>query len=511
MRFGLRRLAAASITACCAACSLVLHADASPQQSQSSEIQLQIGHEFLAEGRYAEALQAYQLAVKAAGSSDTRAARSGVVQTALRLAEFDIARSEAGALAAAAPQDPEAIALYGDALWASGLFDEAEARYRDALQRQPDLARGHHGMARALASRSRLDDAMAEAQTAVQLDPRDLEVHHTVGAIYERMRRYEEAAGAYTNYVNLLPNKDRSEKADWSRSEIKFLRSFGQRVPYETDPGADTAIYTVQFRLVNDKIVVRAKVNDGSFQDFVVDTGAENTILTGPTARRLGVTPITYTLSAGVGDVGLRGLQLARINSLELGNLTLRNVPCLIKDPPLRNLPVREAESLSPLALGFSMIIDYKTHTITFGKRLAPEPADFELPLRLHRLATVRGTLDGKQPANFVVDTGGEVISISQATAAALTAMGRPEPARRIALRVFGSSGWDRDAFLMPGVDLSFDAIRYTNFPVVVLNLNTPSALLGYQLGGIVGHRFLSGYRVNIDLQNSLLRLKKIA
>jgi predicted aspartyl protease len=273
------------------------------------------------------------------------------------------------------------------------------------------------------------------------------------------------------------------------------------------DPGADDAIYTVDFRLVNEKVVVRAKVNDGSFQDFVVDTGAENTVLSRPTAQRLGVTAVTYTLSAGVGDVGLRGLQLARINSLELGLMKLRNVPCMIKDPPLRDLPVREAESLSPLALGFSMIIDYKTRKITFGKHLPDEASDFELPLRLHRLATVRGTVDGVHAANFVIDTGGEVISISRATAASL---GRPEPARKIQLKVFGSSGWDRDAFLLPGVNLAFDAIRYTNFPVVVLNLDTPSALLGFQLGGIVGHKFLSKYRVGIDLEHSILRLKQI-
>jgi hypothetical protein len=116
--------------------------------------------------------------------------------------------------------------------------------------------------------------------------------------------------------------------------------------------------------------------------------------------------------------------------------------------------------------------------------------------------------VDGRQPANFVVDTGGEVISISQAIASSLE---RPAPTRRIALQVFGSSGWDRDAFLLPGVDLSFDRIQYTNFPVVVLNLNTPSALLGFRLGGIVGHKFLSKYRVSIDLDRSVLGLKQIS
>jgi hypothetical protein len=221
----------------------------------------------------------------------------------------------------------------------------------------------------------------------------------------------------------------------------------------------------------------------------------------------MGIVPVTYTLSAGVGDTGLRGLQLARIDSLELGDLKLRNVPCLIKDPPLRDVPVKETESLSPLSLGFSMVIDYKTHQITFGKHLPDEAGDFELPLRLHRLATVRGTVDGNHPTDFVVDTGGEVISISTDTA---TALGRMQPDRKIQLKVYGSSGWDRDAFLLPGVDLAFEQIRYTNVPVVVMNLGTPSALLGFKLGGTVGHKFLSRYRVGIDLEHSVLRLKQI-
>jgi Flp pilus assembly protein TadD/predicted aspartyl protease len=506
MQIGSRRVAFALLVGLLGVASLVLNA--APPQFEIAEIQLQLANELYAEGRYVEALDAYQRALTASDPADNRRSRTGVIVSALRVAEFDLARREAETLATAAPRDADALALHGDALWSSGLFEEAETRYQESLAINPEVPRGLHGRARALAARSRLTEAMDEAQAALRLSPRDLEIHHTIGAIYERMRRFEDAAGAFSNYVNLLPNKDRSDKADWSRSEIKFLRSFGQRVPYELDPGAETQLYTVDFRLVNEKVIVRAKVNEGSFQDFVVDTGAENTILSGPTAQRLGVNAITYTLSAGVGDVGLRGLQLARINTLELGPLKLRNVPAMIKDPPLRNLPVKESESLSPLALGFSMIIDYKTRKIVFGKKLEPETFDFELPLRMHRLAMVRGMVDGTQPANFVVDTGGEVISISQAIASSLN---RPAPSRRIALQVFGSSGWDRDAFLLPGVDLSFAEIRYTNFPVVVLNLNTPSALLGFRLGGIVGHKFLSRYRVAIDLERSVLGLKQIS
>jgi Flp pilus assembly protein TadD len=490
-----------------ATATFVIRADTTPP-SQASEIQLKIGDLLFSEGRYSDSLDAYRNSLKVAPPDDTRRPRMGVIASALRVAEFGLARVEAEKLHQADPRSPDATALYADALWSSGLFQEAEAGYRDALAVSPELARGHHGVARSLAARSRLDEALGEAQAALRLSPRDLEIHHTVGTIFERMHKYEEAAAAFSNYVNLLPNKDHSEKADWSRAEIRFLRSFGQRIPFESEPGTDERLYTVDFRLVNEKVVVRAKVNDASPQDFVVDTGSENTVITRTTAQRLGVTPVTYTLSAGVGRVGLRGLQLARIDSLELGSLKLRNIPCLIKNPPLRDIPVKETEGLSPLALGYSMVIDYKTHKLTFGKHLPEEPRDFELPMRLHRLATVRGVVDTTHQANFVVDTGGEVISISQATA---TALAKPETGRRIALKVYGTSGWDPDAFLMPGVDLLFDTIHYGNFPVVVLNLDAPSALLGFQLGGIVGHKFLSKYRVAIDMERSVLRLKGVS
>jgi len=505
MRSGFRLSAVPFVIVLCAAAALVIHAE-SP--SQAAEIQVQLATMLSSEGRYIEALDAYQHALKTTDTALLRQARSGVIMSALRVAEFDLALQEAQALVQIAPRDASAVALYADALWASGLFEEAEGRYKDALALQPDLARGLHGVARSLLARNQLDEAMVQAQAALRLGPRDMEVHHTVGAIYERMHKYEEAAVAYGNYVNLLPNKDTSEKAAWSRAEIRFLRSFAQRVPFQTEPGSDDVVYTVDFRTVNDKVVVRARVNDSSPQDFVVDTGAENTVITEVTARRLGVAPITYTLSAGVGETGLRGLQLARIDSLELGTLKLRNVPVIIKSPPLRDLPTNETESLSPLSLGYSMIIDYGTKKLIFGKHLPIEQGDLELPLRVYRLATVRGLVGKDHEASFVVDTGGEVISISSATANRIPVK---EGTRKIALKVYGSSGWDKDAFLMPGMDLTFDKIKYTNFPVVVLNLNAPSALLGFQLGGIVGHKFLSGYRVGIDLERSVLRLKSLS
>ena len=214
-----------------------------------------------------------------------------------------------------------------------------------------------------------------------------------------------------------------------------------------------------------------------------------------------------YTLSAGVGEVGLRGLQLGWIDSIEIGSLKMDNVPCLIKNPPLTGIPRREVESFSPLAAGFSLTVDYERSQLTFGRRIPRDRADFVLPLRQHRLVTVRGTVND-QDVSFVVDTGGEVISISSQTASTLN---RRPVVRHLPLRVYGSSGWDPDAFLLPGIDLMFNTISFPNYPVVVLNLQAPSALLGFQVGGTIGHNFLSRYRVAIDLEQSVVRLQDIS
>jgi tetratricopeptide (TPR) repeat protein len=488
-----------------AACAALIAGPTATSSTDDAELQLQLAALLFEETRFPEALEAYRHALTSKDTDLALKARVGFVRTALRIGQFQDAQREGATLKVAAPHNPEALSAYADAVWSAGLFDEAEEAWRAAVAIAPDSPRARHGVARGLSSRSKLEDAMAEAQEALKVSPRDGEIHHTIGAIYERMGRYEQAAAAFTNYINLLPNKDRSEKAAWSRSQVRFLKSFGEKQPLAVEEASLQRLHTVDFRVVDDKVIVKVRVNGGRPQDFVLDTGSEQTTISRQTASSANVRPITYTLSAGVGEVGLRGLQLGRIDDMEIGTLKVQNVPTLIKAPPLRGVPKKETESFSPMALGLSMTIDYGTRKLTLGRSLPQEDADFRMGLRHHRLSMVRGLINNTRPTYFVVDTGGEVISISTATAESLN-VNMP---RKIGLKVYGTSGWDRDAFLMPGINLKFADIAYPNFSVVVLNLRAPSVLLGFEVGGIVGHKFLSPYRVSLDLQRSEMRMTK--
>ena len=485
--------------------TLVLQAD-DKITAGDAELQFQLGNLLSEETRFREALDAYDKAIQTDDRDLQIQARAGKVKTALRIAEYELAQKEGELLRASAPADSEVLALYADSLWSVGLFDEADQVYTQALGINKESSRARFGLARSLATRTKLDEALTEAQAAAAMAPRDGEIHAEIGAIYQRLHRFDEAANAYNNFINLLPNKDRSDKAAWTRSQVKFLKAFEGRNPVEIDQEDLETTHTMPFRLVDDKIVLQAKVNGGRNQDFILDTGSEETVISRETAQRASISPITYTLSAGVGEVGLRGLQLSRINRLDIGDLQVRNLPVLIKSPALRGIPKREGESFSPLSFGMSMLIDYQHRILTMGRTLPPEEAgDLRLPMRVHRLAMVRGMLNSTRPTYFVVDTGGEVISISSATAGYFN----QGAYRKIPLKVYGTSGWDRDAFLLPGMDLNFDQIEYKNMPLVVLNLRAPSVLLGFQLGGIVGHNFLSHYKVAMDMERSELRLQK--
>jgi predicted aspartyl protease/Flp pilus assembly protein TadD len=452
---------------------------------------------------YRAAMHTYMAAIDCDDNSLRDRARAGTVRSALRIAEYGVAVTHLESLPVAHSSDPSTLTLAGDALWANGRFDEAEKAYRDALNIAPSNTRVRLGIAKSLASRNQMRPALNEITAALAASPNDADIQYAVGSILERMHRYDEAATAYLRYLSILRGVDRNDKVQWARNHIAFLRSFDGTVPFEMVSKGDVKQHVIDFKLVNGKVMIKAKVNGGKSIDMAVDTGAEHTALSERTARRFNIPYFTETLSAGVGEVGVRGLKLARLRSFELGSLTVYNLPILIKSPSIAGLSVDQTDGFSPIAIGLSMSIDYRNRKLILGEPVAPQPGARELPLRLHRLATVQGEVNGS-PSSFIVDTGGEAISLSSALARGLFT---PADRHRIKLNVYGASGLDPDAYLLPGVNLSFGSINLPNQPVVVLDLRAPSVLLGYEIGGILGYRLLGRYRVDFDLERSVLRL----
>jgi hypothetical protein len=424
------------------------------------------------------------------------------VLSALRVGEFTLARRTASTLSAG-DHDAEALTLSGDALWAAGFFDEADREYARALEIDSNSARARYGIARSLGSRSRLTEALTEVERALSLDSNDSDLPALQATVLERLNRFEEAANAYDTYANLLPKRERAS-ISLARSRTSLLRSFSKRTPLDVDAEDAKRTHTIPFKLVNNKIVVLGRVNRAQVE-WVLDTGAERTGISPDLASAASVRTVSTTLTAGVGRSGVRRIQLGRADSIEIGTLRIRNVPVAIRAPGIGGAARWQGQSLSPIALGFSVSVDYRSKRVVLARALTEsQSTGVALPMRIQPLPLIRGTLNSTHPAYFVVDTGGEIISIGADTADLL----EMKPARHIPIRVLGMSGPDEDAFLLPGVDLDFEGVSLRRVGLAVLNLRAPSVLLGYQVGGIVGHNFLSRYRVSIDVGKSEVRLE---
>ena len=137
----------------------------------------------------------------------------GTVRSALRIAEFRVAETTPTRCEPYLQTIPKRWRCAGDSLWASGRFDEAEAAFREALDRDPDQPRGRNGLAKALASRNQLEAALAEAEAGLRAAPDDAEIHHTRGYVLERLRRYDEAASEYQTQLSLMSPGDRGDRS----------------------------------------------------------------------------------------------------------------------------------------------------------------------------------------------------------------------------------------------------------------------------------------------------------
>ncbi len=255
------------------------HAEA---QSETPEIQLQLGTLLFGEGRYLDAFQAFGRAVQSDDFDVVRRARPGFIQSSLRVAQFDIARTQAEELLKSAPDDPGALALYGDALWADGPVPGRRGRSTAtplAIEPGPGARPPRHGAGAARAQPAgRGDERGADGAPPGAARPRDpphgrldLRADAPVRGSGRRVR-----ATTSTCCPTRTRATRRTGRAPRSASCARSATAC------RSSPTAMTATRSTTCRSVwrTTRSSCGSRVNGSSPQDFVVDTGSENTVVT---------------------------------------------------------------------------------------------------------------------------------------------------------------------------------------------------------------------------------------
>jgi clan AA aspartic protease (TIGR02281 family) len=241
------------------------------------------------------------------------------------------------------------------------------------------------------------DDSDAEIQfykKAIEQDPTFAPAHYRLGAIYYRQANYELADDEFGSFLKYASDADReafdiyeyysladverlSEKVEEEAPAEQGKEETPSSVEKEAEPGSDEetgretseeVMTIVRFSPVNGHITVPVVLNDFLTARVLVDTGAGITVISRELARELGLNERpgdSITLKTMAVDIQA---QMAKLDSIEVGDLTRDDFPVAITDIPL----AQKAQFAG--ILGMDFLNNYKIHIDNDNNRIMLTP-----------------------------------------------------------------------------------------------------------------------------------------
>lgn len=422
------------------------------------------------------------------------ASQSPTSQEVIRLLNDD-AFERAETLLAQLPESAETLALQGEVEFRKGNFAEAQALFSRALARESGTARAHFGVGKLAMSKLRSKPALESFRRAIELDPK--EPQYLLGAAeasalekdLKAQSRHLEA------YLRLDPqDEDRREEA---RATLEVLQKLEGRNPGRLS--APDMPAPVQFRKSLNLLFTEVSINGKGPFEFVIDTGASQTVLSEKLAERLGLRPISQTLIHGVGGSGKVPSRIYELGEVTVGDIKVSDLPVGAYSDPLLTQVADGILGTSMLS-DFVLTIDYPESTLSFS-RSAPK-LDGALDVRIFsNLILVPGTINGLHRGSFILDTGA-VTSVLSHGAAAKLGVDENTPGAKIDAALAGVGGFQASVLLVREVALGVASATEAFSQLVAINTREMSRMIGTEVSGVLGFDFLEDYKVIIDYNN---------
>ena len=392
----------------------------------------------------------------------------------------------------------DVFAFKGEIEFRRGRFEAAGSYYTRALELEENTPRAHFGLGKLRLGKMRLEEAIESLGRAVELEPEEAIYHLTLADAWAFEGNLAEQIRQLEAYVALEPtyNPDRVTQVE---AALAVIRDFGSESigAYELSDEPEPIAISQGLNLIFADLMVGDR---GPFE-FIVDTGASQTVFTEALLDDLGLIPITSTLIHGIGGEGTVESNIYRIDELVFGNVEVRNLPVgTLSDPLVGQL----ADGIFSTAT-FSdelVSIDYPRSRIEFnvsddGVRADHIPAWFFSNLVLLPLE-----INDVHEGLFLLDTGAVTTVLSHNMAGKL-GVHEDTPGARIGGGIAGIAGAGGTVLLVPDVTFETPENREYFSQVVSVDLGEISETLGFELSGVIGYDFLRAYRISIDFQNA--------
>jgi len=215
-------------------------------------------------------------------------------------------------------------------LFETGKFAEAGKLYSQIVAQDPKDYSAILQLGRIALLSNRLDDAQKWLEKAITLQPGNVDPKNMLAEAFYRRDDFQKAAAALKG-VDVSSNKLIREQ--YPTLNVATLESFNGQMPYELKGNGTST--RVKFVKTDPLPIVNLRVNGGKEVTFFIDTGGSEVALDTEFAKELWVPQFAAVQGTFSGGQHAE-VQLGRIESLTLGDWTVKNVPTAML--PLRQL-----------------------------------------------------------------------------------------------------------------------------------------------------------------------------
>jgi len=393
----------------------------------------------------------------------------------------------------------ENLLAESDVLFGTGHFTKADAGYAEVLLADPAnvkalMQRGYI----ALLENNRLADAEALLMEVEALAPRIVTTTSFLAEIAYRQDQFDRAADLFGRL---------------GRTAMQAkLKSFEGLIPYDAERLTEVR---VPFVTTDPLPVVQVRINDSDPAYFFIDTGTAEVVVDSEFAKEIGLEARGWE---SVSETVLLGH--ARVDTLVLGDLIVRNVPVDLLDIRQFSDTVFGGMQIdgtigTVFLYHFLSTLDYPNAELILRPRTPEALEAFEAQARTQQVIVApfwmagdhfmlaNGTINGSDPLLFLVDTG-----LAE----------RAFMAKEDVIREFGI---DLDKSLArPGYTI-FGIVEEIPFTVAELTLGEAvehdldgvtgtfqvEDVFGFHIDGLISHQFFLNYALTLDFTGMRLFL----
>ena len=400
-----------------------------------------------------------------------------------------------------------------DRLFQVGKFAEAGKLYSQIAAQNPKNYSATLQLGRIALLSNRLDDAQKWLEKAITLQPGDADPKVMLAEVFYRRDDFQKAA-ASLNGVDVSSNK--LIISQYPTLNVAMLESFKGQTPYELHGnGTSTRLKLVK---TDPLPVVNVRVNGGDEVTFFIDTGGSEVTLDTDFAKELGVPQFAAVQGTFSGGQHAE-VQLGRIESLTVGDWTIKNVPTAML--PLRQLSkglgVKRIDGIigTTLFYHFLATMDYPHGELVLRRKTAKSLEEFTkssgkrvaVPIWMasDHFMVGWGRVETLPPALLFVDTGLVGAGVKLAESVIKEAGIKLEEQK-----AFEGAGGGGKLKIVPYTvhQLSFGGIKEDNVPGLYDGPFPWENTFGFHLAGMVGHDFFKPYTVTFDFQNMQIFLQ---